>query len=73
MKKNMTFEEGMEALEGIVRALEAGEMPLADTFKAYEQAVELKKRLSAMLDEGDRRIRVLTEDGETQLAGEETP
>ena len=31
----------------------------------------LKKRLEALLEEGDRRIRVLTESGEEPLEGEE--
>ena len=70
MKKKITFEEGIQELEELVRALESGEMPLDDSFKAYERAVALKDSLNAMLDESDRRIRVLTESGETELDGE---
>ena len=69
-KKKLTFEEGMQELEELVRALELGEMPLEATFKAFERATELRKSLQAMLDEGDRRIRVLTENGERELEGE---
>ena len=69
-KKKITFEDGMQELEGIVRALELGEMPLEESFKAFEKATELQKTLQAMLDEGDRRIRVLTQDGERPLEGE---
>lgn len=70
MKKNITFEEGMQELDSLVRALEAGEMPLEESFKAYERAMALKNRLSELLDEGDRRIRVLTENGEAPFEGE---
>ena len=70
MKKKLTFEEGMAELEGLVQALEAGQLPLEESFKTYERAVKLKAELSALLDEGDRRIRVLTEDGERELAEE---
>ena len=63
-KKKITFEEGMQELETLIRALEQGQMPLEDSFKAFERAMELKKALQTMLDEGDRRIRVLTESGE---------
>lgn len=66
-KKKITFEEGMQELETLIRALEQGEMPLEDSFKAFERAMELKKALQAMLDEGDRRIRVLTESGESAM------
>lgn len=70
MKKNITFEEGMQELEALVRALEGGELPLEDSFKAYERATELKKQLTALLDAGDKRIRVLTESGEVPFEGE---
>ena len=70
-KKKITFEEGMQELEGIVRALEQGQMPLEESFKAFEKATQLQKTLHDMLDEGDRRIRVLTENGERTLDGED--
>lgn len=69
-KKKITFEEGLQELEALVRALEKGEMPLEDSFKAFEKATELNRTLQGMLDEGDRRIRVLTEKGERSLEGE---
>lgn len=69
-KKKITFEEGLQELETLVRALEKGEMPLEDSFKAFEKATELNRTLQGMLDEGDRRIRVLTENGERSLEGE---
>jgi exodeoxyribonuclease VII small subunit len=77
MKKKITFEEGMQELEALVHGLETGELSLEDSFKAYEKAVALKNSLSAMLDEGDKRIRVLTDSGETvldaQMDTEEAP
>jgi len=73
MKKKITFEEGMQALEALVQGLETGELSLEDSFKAYEKALELKNSLSALLDEGDKRIRVLTDAGETELNTEEAP
>ena len=64
MKKKLSFEEGMQELEALVQALESGQMPLEESFKTYERAMKLKSELNALLDEGDRRIRVLTEAGE---------
>lgn len=69
----LTFEEGMQQLEGLVQALESGQQPLEEAFKTYERAMALKKELSALLDEGDRRIRVLTEAGEREMDGEVAP
>lgn len=70
MKKKISFEEGMQALESLVQALESGQMPLEESFKSYEKAMKLKAELTALLDEGDQRIRVLTETGERELAKE---
>lgn len=69
--KKITFEQGMQELEELVQALESGEMPLEDSFKAYEKAVALRDSLSALLDESDRRIRMLTESGEQDLDAKE--
>ena len=71
MKEEITFEAGMQELEDLVRSLESGQLSLEDSFKAYERAIELKKCLSALLDEGDKRIRVLTEAGEDVLEDNE--
>ncbi len=70
MKKNMTFEAGMEELEALVQALEAGEMPLEESFAAYERGMELYRALEKKLDEGDARIRELTRAGEKDITEE---
>ena len=46
-------------------------MGLDDSFAAFERANELRKALQRLLDEGDEKIRVLTESGETELDAEE--
>ena len=71
INESISFEAGMQALESLVKALESGQMSLEDSFAAYARAVELRNALGALLDEGDRRIRVLTEGGERELAAEE--
>ena len=42
-RKKLTFEEGMQELEEIVRTLEQGQMPLEESFKAFERATVLQK------------------------------
>lgn len=71
MRKKLNFEEGMQELEQLARALESGEMTLEDSFAAYERANELKKALEKLLDEGDKKIRILTEAGEEEIDAEE--
>ena len=69
-KKKLTFEDGMQQLEETVRALEQGQMPLEESLKAFEKAMALQKSLKEILDDGDRRIRVLTEGSGRELEGE---
>ena len=71
MEEKLSFEEGMQRLEGLVQALESGQMPLEESFKTYEAAIRLRKALEALLDEGDRRIRILTESGEAEITRED--
>lgn len=71
MPKKLNFEEGIQELENLVRALETGEMTLDESFLAYERAVKLKKQLEKLLDDGDKRIRMLTQDGESELNAED--
>lgn len=72
MKKNLNFEQGMEELEALVQALEAGSMPLEESFRAYERAMELYRGLEKQLDEGDARIRALSQSGESDITEEVT-
>ncbi len=67
MTDKITFEEGMRELEALVKTLESGQLPLEDSFKAYERAIALKDSLNALLDDSDKRIRLLTEQGEAPL------
>ena len=71
MEEKITFEAGMQRLENLVKDLESGQMTLEESFQAYERAVELRDALNAMLDESERRIRVLTEGGECTLDQED--
>lgn len=71
MEDKLNFEAGMQELERLARALESGEMTLEDSFAAYERASALKAALEKLLDEGDRRIRVLTSEGEEEMDAEE--
>lgn len=70
MKKKINFEEGMHELETLVHELESGQMPLDESFKAYEKAIKLRDALKSLLDESDKKIRVLTENGERELKEE---
>lgn len=68
MAEKLTFESGMAELEQIVRDLENGAVSLDESFKSYQKGVKLYKKLKTILDEGDAKIRVLTEEDEIELS-----
>jgi len=58
----MKFEEALGTLEEIVEQLEAGEMSLEDSVKAFESGMRLVKACTRRLDEAERRVEVLVGD-----------
>ena len=63
-KKEKSFEERLLALEELVKQMEAGGMPLADTLKAYEQGEKLAESLKKELAAAEERLTVLNDGGE---------
>lgn len=53
------FEEALEKLEEIVRRMEAGEMTLEESLKAFEEGIKLSRLCARKLDEADRRVEIL--------------
>jgi exodeoxyribonuclease VII small subunit len=56
------FEEAMTRLEQIVHALEAGNLSLDDSLRAFEEGTALLRFCARRLEETERRIEVLTQD-----------
>jgi exodeoxyribonuclease VII small subunit len=60
--KNMAkdkFEEALGRLEDIVKKMEAGDMTLEESLKAFEEGIKLARLCSRRLDEAERRVEVL--------------
>ena len=59
---DIKFEDALARLEQIVDTLEAGNLPLEDSLKAFEEGVGLARRCSKYLEEAEKRIELLTKD-----------
>jgi exodeoxyribonuclease VII small subunit len=60
--KNMAkdkFEEALGRLEDIVKKMEAGDMTLEESLKAFEEGIKLARLCSRRLDEAERRVEIL--------------
>lgn len=66
MSAKRTFEETLRELEDRVRKLEAGDQPLEDALRIFEEGIALTRECHERLDEADRRIAELSQapDGE---------
>ncbi|HIT69271.1 MAG TPA: exodeoxyribonuclease VII small subunit [Candidatus Aphodomonas merdavium] len=61
-KKKLDFETGLKELEALVERME-GEMTLEESLKAYESGMKLHGQLLALLDAGEKKLKILSEDG----------
>lgn len=52
----LSFEDALEQLAGIVRQLEAGQVPLDNAISLYERATALKAHCDARLRDAEARI-----------------
>jgi exodeoxyribonuclease VII small subunit len=55
----MTFEQAMNCLEAIVRKLEAGELPLDETVRLYEEGQRLRLYCEQYLADAEQRIAII--------------
>jgi exodeoxyribonuclease VII small subunit len=66
---DLKFEECLGRLEQIVTALEAGNLPLEESLKVFEEGVTLARHCARYLADAERRIEMLAKDE----AGNTTP
>lgn len=55
------FEQSMQALEGLVDQMEAGEMTLEQSLAAYERGVGLYRHCQSALEQAELRVRQLSD------------
>ena len=60
-KESKTFEENLQRLEQIVRAMERGEAPLEESLKLFQEGTELVWVCGKLLDDAQLQVnKVLT-------------
>ena len=56
-QENMTFEQNMQRLEQIVRALERGDAPLEESLKLFQEGSERIRFCGKRLDEAQLHVK----------------
>ncbi|MCI0549304.1 MAG: exodeoxyribonuclease VII small subunit [Candidatus Rokubacteria bacterium] len=59
---DITFEDALTRLEQIVDTLEAGNLPLEESLKVFEEGIGLARRCARYLEDAEKRIEILTKD-----------
>ena len=55
-QENKTFEQSMQRLEQIVRAMERGDVPLEESLKLFQEGTELVRSCGKLLDDAQLQI-----------------
>jgi exodeoxyribonuclease VII small subunit len=55
--QNKTFEESMQRLEQIVRAMERGDVALEESLKLFQEGTELVRSCNKLLDEAQLQVK----------------
>lgn len=55
----LTFETGLQQLEGIVKEMESGELPLERALELFERGMKLSEACRKQLEDAETRVEVL--------------
>jgi exodeoxyribonuclease VII small subunit len=56
-QNNATFEQNMQRLEQIVRAMERGEVPLEESLKLFQEGTSLVEACGKLLDDAELQVK----------------
>ncbi len=62
------FEDALKKLEDILRKMEAGDMTLDESLKAFEEGIKLSRLCAEKLDEAERRVDILLKEDDKIIA-----
>lgn len=66
--ENLSFEQSMQELEGIVSQMEQGELSLEDALQSFERGIALARHSQQKLKQAEQKVQILMEqNGQTSL------
>lgn len=69
-KREISYEDGIEKLEEIIRALEKNEIPLDQALSLFQEGVALVNHCNSLLDQAEQKMKVLLQ-GTEQIITED--
>ena len=64
VREDLTIEESLKELEGIVERLESRGISLEDSFSIYQKGMELLRQCSSKIDTVEKKMLKINENGE---------
>ena len=64
-KEEMSLEEMFSKMENIIGEMEKGDVKLEESFRLYNEGMQLLKKCSETIDTVGKKVLVLEENGET--------
>ncbi|MBR5125826.1 MAG: exodeoxyribonuclease VII small subunit [Oscillospiraceae bacterium] len=58
-QQNKTFEESMQRLEQIVRAMERGDVALEESLKLFQEGTELVRNCEKLLENAELQVKMI--------------
>ena len=58
-QENKTFEQSMQHLEQIVRAMERGDVPLEESLKLFQEGTELVRSCNELLENAQLQVKMI--------------
>lgn len=68
----LSFDAALAELEGIVAALEGGQLELEDSMASYERGVQLLRALQTRLSDAQQKVTMLIGELEAEAPGDES-
>lgn len=69
--KKISYEDSVVQLEETITKLEQGDLSLEDALQSFEEGVRLSRECQALLADAEKRVVLLTADGEEDLLKDE--
>ena len=69
----LSFEAGLERLEGIVKELEQGDLPLERALELFEEGMKISGICRHQLEEAESKVELLVKKSDGKVAAEPFP
>ena len=68
--ENLSFEDAMKELEGVVSELESGDLTLDKSIEKFKKGIELSNYCNKLLEDAEKTVSILVEQSDGKMQEE---